>query len=142
MRASFLVLLEEGRFATAALRLNLSPSALTKRMQRLERQVGVRLLVRDAAGLTGLTPAGARFATEAVPLLEAARAARRAALDAVPALTVRLGVPGRVWSNPRRPTARAWSACCSREGPWWSVPRRGRRRRRRRGRAPGCTTSG
>lgn len=45
--ASFLVLAEEEHYARAAQRLHLTPSALTKRMQRLERQIGAVLLVRD-----------------------------------------------------------------------------------------------
>ena len=73
--ASFLVLLREGSYGRAAAVLHLSQSALSKRIQRLERQLGVALVVRDAAGVTGTTPAGARFAEHAPALLAAARAA-------------------------------------------------------------------
>jgi DNA-binding transcriptional LysR family regulator len=65
---SFLVLSQEGSYARAASRLNLTSSALTKRIQRLERMVGEILVVRDHAGLHGLTPAGQRFA-DGLPLL-------------------------------------------------------------------------
>jgi DNA-binding transcriptional LysR family regulator len=40
--ASFLVLLDERHYGRAAAKLNLTSSALSKRIQRLERQVGVR----------------------------------------------------------------------------------------------------
>ena len=99
--ASFLVLVQEGHFGRAAARLHISSPGLTKRMQRLERQVGVPLLARDSAGFGGLSAAGARFATQAVPLMAAARAARAAALGVPAAMTVRLGVPGRVGDFPR-----------------------------------------
>ncbi|WP_167585470.1 LysR family transcriptional regulator [Kineococcus rubinsiae] len=98
---SFLVLVQEGHHRRAAARLSITSSALTKRVQRLVRQVGVPLLVRGAAAAPGPTPAGARFAREAGPLLEQARAARRAARS--PGRTVlRLGVPGAVGEYPRR----------------------------------------
>jgi DNA-binding transcriptional LysR family regulator len=77
MRGVFLALVEEGHFGRAAVRLRVSPSALTERIERLERQVGVSLLVRNAAGLAGLTPAGARFAAQAAPLLAARQRAWR-----------------------------------------------------------------
>lgn len=78
--ASFLVLLEEGHFGRAAERLNLTTSALTKRIQRLERQVGVPLVVRGPAG-SAATAAGLRFAAYAGPLLRTAESARHAALS-------------------------------------------------------------
>jgi len=98
---SLLVLLEEGHYGRAAAALHLSQSALTKRIQRLEQQLGVCLLVRDAAGVAGATPAGARFAARAPALLEAARAACEAARADSP-YTVRLGVPGPVGDFPER----------------------------------------
>lgn len=99
--ASFLVLLREGSYGRAAAVLHLSQPALSKRMQRLESQLGVSLLVRDATGVTGVTTAGARFAEHAPALLAAARAATEAARDATP-YTVRLGVHGPVGDWPER----------------------------------------
>jgi DNA-binding transcriptional LysR family regulator len=87
--ASFLVLVEEAHFGRAAALLHLTPSALTKRMQRLERQVGVVLLRRDSTGVAGLTAAGRRFAMEADLLLAAAHAARAAARGDAAPLTLR-----------------------------------------------------
>ena len=88
--ASFLLVLEEGHYGRAAVRLHLSPSALTKRIQRLEHQLGVALLVRDESGVAGPTPAGTRFADQAEYLLDVALAAQAAACDREPPLTVRL----------------------------------------------------
>jgi DNA-binding transcriptional LysR family regulator len=90
--ADFLVLLEEGHFGKAATRQHLSGSALSKRIQRLEHQVGVPLVLRNASGVVGPTSAGTRFARDAVPLLAAARAARDAARSAVAPCPVRLGI--------------------------------------------------
>lgn len=100
--ASFLVLLEEAHYGRAAARLNITPAALTKRIQRLEGQVGVALLVRDATGVSGPTPAGARFARRAGPLLAAARAAQAAARAEPPPLVLRLGVLGHLGEWPER----------------------------------------
>ena len=99
--ASFLVLLREGSYGRAAAVLHLSQSALSKRIQRLEHQLGVALVIRDAAGVAGTTPAGARFAEHAPALLAAARAAGEAARAAAP-LTVCLGVHGPVGDWPER----------------------------------------
>lgn len=77
--ASFLILVEEANYGRAAERLHVSASALTKRIQRLEHQIGVPLLVRDPSRVTGPTPAGARFAIEAGALMAAARSARAVA---------------------------------------------------------------
>lgn len=98
--ASFLVLAEETHVGRAAAHLHVTPSALTKRMQRLERQVGVRLLTRDSQGRPVLTAAGERFAVEAEPLLAAARAARAIARGERVPPAVRLGVVGAVGEFP------------------------------------------
>ena len=76
--SSYLVLLQERHYGRAAARLHMTSSALTKRVQRLEHQLGVTLLVRDTAGIVGPTPAGTRFASEAGLLLAQATAVRRA----------------------------------------------------------------
>ena len=90
--ASLLVLYEEQHHGRAAARLRLTPSALTKRIQRLERQVGVKLVTRGATAAEP-TPAGHRFCAAATSLLRDADAARKAALTA-PARDRRLLVLG------------------------------------------------
>lgn len=94
---SFTALCEEGHFGRAAARLHVTTPALSKRIQKLERQLGVRLLERTAPGETALTAAGWRFAEHAPNLLARARSAQVAAQEAarVPVHTVvRIGVPG------------------------------------------------
>lgn len=99
---AFLVVLEEGGFRPAADRLFMSPSALTKRIQRLEQQLGADLLVRDEAGVAGPTSAGLNFEPRARALLAAARRAQQAA-QRERALTLRLGVSGPVGDFPEWP---------------------------------------
>ena len=106
--ASFVVLLQERHYGRAATRLHLSPSALTKRVQRLERQLGVTLVDRGATGFVGPTAAGRRFATAATTLLAHAEDARRQALGTT--TTVRLGVPGALGDHPSREVLRQVSA--------------------------------
>ena len=88
---SFLVLVQEGHYGRAANRLQIASPALSKRMQRLERQLKVRLLERGPAGVVGLTAEGARVAAEAEPLLAQERRVCRAAQGHVSVVT--LGVP-------------------------------------------------
>lgn len=66
---SFVVLVEEGHFGRAARRLHLTTSALTKRVMRLEREIGVSLIDRAPGGTFRVTVEGSRFADAAVPLL-------------------------------------------------------------------------
>ena len=47
--ASFMTLVDEEHFGRAAARLHLTSPALTKRIQRLERQLGVTLIERGSA---------------------------------------------------------------------------------------------
>jgi DNA-binding transcriptional LysR family regulator len=93
LASSFLVLAEEGHYGRAAARLHLTSSALTKRIQRLERQFGVVLLQRGPAGVLRVTGAGLRFAEAAGPLLAHAEAARQAARQGPSRYTVRIGFP-------------------------------------------------
>src|SRR5258708_6988442 len=80
---SFVVLWEEKNFARAAQRLNISPPTLTHLIQKLEQEVGVRLLVRKGNMEIRLTQAGTRFLENARDVLhqagEAALNARKAA---------------------------------------------------------------
>lgn len=71
---SFVALAQEQHYGRAAARLHLSTSALSKRVQRLEGQVGARLLQRGPGGVLGLTPAGGLLAASAGPLLHHAQA--------------------------------------------------------------------
>src|SRR4051812_2916982 len=89
--ADFLVVLEEGGVRRAAARLYLSAPALSRRIQRLEHQVGVPLLVRGPTGTLGATAAGLTFAAKARPVLQAAREAQAMAREAS-APVVRLGL--------------------------------------------------
>ncbi len=93
LAASFLALVDEWHYGQAAAALDLTTSALTKRIQRLERQLGVRLAERGPEGLTGLTAAGMDFARVARPLLQHARAAVQAARTASTANVLRVGIP-------------------------------------------------
>jgi DNA-binding transcriptional LysR family regulator len=90
---SFLTLVDEWHYGRAAEALHLTPSAVTKRIQRLERQVGVRLVRRGPEGLEGLTTAGIDFARTARPLLQQARAAAQAARAATAQEALRVGLP-------------------------------------------------
>ncbi len=93
LASSFLVLAEEGHYGRAATRLHLTSPALTKRIQRLERQLGVVILQRGPAGVLRVTAAGLRFAEATGPLLAHAEAARQAARQGPSQYTVRIGLP-------------------------------------------------
>ncbi|MGW6501297.1 LysR family transcriptional regulator [Nonomuraea angiospora] len=93
MVASFLVLVEEMHYGRAAVRLHMSSSALTKRIQRLERQVGVPLVERDSTGVLAVTSAGRRFAIAAAPLIVQANAALKSAQAKPARYTLRVGMP-------------------------------------------------
>ncbi|MBK1783632.1 LysR substrate-binding domain-containing protein [Prauserella cavernicola] len=60
---SFVVLADELHFARAAARLHIEQPALSQRIKRLERRMGVQLFVRDSRNVR-LTPAGQEFAVE------------------------------------------------------------------------------
>lgn len=90
----FRVLAAERHFGRAAARRNLSASALSKRVRRLEHEVGVRLVERGGGGFLDLTPAGRCFLPRAEALLRNADRARREARSASGTPVVRLGIPG------------------------------------------------
>ncbi|WP_329083684.1 LysR family transcriptional regulator [Streptosporangium sp. NBC_01469] len=100
--ANFLVLVQERHYGRAAVRLHLTSSALTKRIQRLEGQVGVTLVERGPAGVFAVTSAGRRFATAAEPLIAQANAARERARAAPARYTLRVGVPAGIGALLRR----------------------------------------
>jgi DNA-binding transcriptional LysR family regulator len=91
--AAFVVLAEERHFGRAAQRLHLTTSALSKRVQRLERQLGVPLVVRDPVHGIRLTGAGLRFTRPACAVLEQAWQAARDARYDDGARQLRLGFP-------------------------------------------------
>lgn len=68
------VLLNEGHFGRAAQRLHITPPAMTQSINRLERQLGVRLVDRSRHPVVA-TQAGERFMKHAARTLEASQAA-------------------------------------------------------------------
>lgn len=66
---SFLVLAEELNFRRAAARLNINQSALTRRIQKLEFALGLRLLERTTRDVR-LTPAGRSYYEDGARLLD------------------------------------------------------------------------
>jgi hypothetical protein len=124
---SFVVLIEERHFGRAARRLYVTPSALTKRVQRLERQVGMLLVDRTSGGIAKITPAGERLAQHAPDLLAAAAAAIDAAKQPLPGSGPRARPAWRIThktstrattahaaaSQARRPASNTMSARCS-----------------------------
>ena len=88
----FVTLAEELHFGRAAAREHIVQSALSQQLQRLERELGVRLLERSTHHVS-LTAAGAVFLTEARQLLaHADRAAGAARNAATAAATLRVGI--------------------------------------------------
>jgi DNA-binding transcriptional LysR family regulator len=71
----FVAVTEEGSFTKGARRVRVAQSAVSATIQKLERELGLPLFVRDAAGVT-LTDAGTALLPEARALLSAERRAR------------------------------------------------------------------
>ncbi|WP_198676197.1 LysR family transcriptional regulator [Kribbella monticola] len=91
----FVAVTAQRHFGRAAAALGISVSAVTKRIQRLEADLGVPLIERDSGGFLGLTAAGQRFVQVAPGLLRAVQTARFAAVGE-PDTTLRLAVPAGV----------------------------------------------
>ncbi|MCA2222944.1 LysR family transcriptional regulator [Nonomuraea aurantiaca] len=88
----FVTLAEELHFGRAAAREHIVQSALSQQVQRLERELGVRLLDRSTHHVA-LTPAGAAFLIEARQILDHVGRAGQAARNAVAsAPTLRVGI--------------------------------------------------
>jgi DNA-binding transcriptional LysR family regulator len=92
---SFIAVTAQRHFGRAAAELGISVSAVTKRIQRLEADLGVPLIERDSGGFLGLTLAGQRFIKVAPELLRTVRSARDAATGAAHT-TLKLAVPAGV----------------------------------------------
>ena len=77
----FVTVADEANFGRAAARLYMTQPALSRQIQSLEAEIGVRLFDRDWQGAR-LTPAGEQFCDDAKRLLELFVAARRRARQA------------------------------------------------------------
>ncbi|QHC31667.1 MULTISPECIES: LysR family transcriptional regulator [unclassified Streptomyces] len=86
----FTVVAEHGNFGRAATRLHLAQPSLSRQIQRLEAQLGVRLLDRSPQG-SSLTDAGRAFLPRARILLQEAERAARTARAAAQPRTVTVG---------------------------------------------------
>jgi DNA-binding transcriptional LysR family regulator len=98
----FVVLAEELHFGRAAAREHIVQSALSQQVQRLERELGVRLLERSTHHVA-LTAAGAAFLAEAQQILahvDRAAHVARSATGASPAL--RVGIIDASYERARR----------------------------------------
>lgn len=103
----FIEVANSGSFATAARRLGLSTSAVSKAVSRLEGELGVRLLQRTTRRVS-MTPEGERALHGAVGPLADLEALQSELGDGLLAPTgvLRISVPaawGRVWLVPRLP---------------------------------------
>nr|SBO99949.1 putative LysR-family transcriptional regulator [Nonomuraea gerenzanensis] len=88
----FVTLAEELHFGRAAAREHIVQSALSQQIQRLERELGVRLLDRSTHHVD-LTPAGAAFLVEARQILDHVGRARQTARNAAASVpTLRAGI--------------------------------------------------
>ena len=86
----FTVVAEHLNYAKAAAALHIAQPALSRQIQRLAKQLGVRLLERTTQGST-LSPAGAAFLPRAQELLHTARRAALSARAAAPPRTLVIG---------------------------------------------------
>ena len=92
--AAFARVVDGGSFSAAARRLNVSKSAISAHVQRLEERLGVRLLNRTTRRLS-LTEAGAAYYRHCARILVEAEAAEQAAsaLHREPRGTLRISAP-------------------------------------------------
>lgn len=90
----FVAVVEKGGFSAAARALGVSKSAVSKRINQLEKQLGVRLLYRTTRKLS-LTEAGERYFEHAVRALQAAAEAEDAVaqLQGDPQGTLKISAP-------------------------------------------------
>lgn len=107
----FLLIVELGTFTGAARRAHLSQPALTAAIQRLEAEVGARLLLRGPGGATP-TAAGAALVPHARAVLAALADARRAVaeIEGLRAGEVRVGASATACTYLLPPTLAAFRA--------------------------------
>ena len=86
----FTVVAEHLNFGRAAAALHLAQPSLSRQIQRLEHELGVRLLDRTPQG-SRLTEAGRAFLPHAQALLQAAHQAGHAARSAAPQQALTIG---------------------------------------------------
>ena len=89
---TFVALADERHFGRTATALGVSVPTVTKRLHRLEADLGIPLILRGPTGVAGLTPAGERFLAVAPTLVRAAATAREAALGE-PTAELRVAIP-------------------------------------------------
>ena len=108
-----------GSFSDAAAALDFTQPAVSQHISRLETALGVRVLERNARGVS-LTPAGEVLVRHASALLDAARRAEEAVRDAAGVGRAQVRVGG-VPVGRRGAAARARRASCARAGrtPSW-----------------------
>jgi DNA-binding transcriptional LysR family regulator len=95
---TFLAVIENGNFITAAEQLHISQTAVSARIRALEQILGRRLFVRNKAGAR-LTPAGERFRRDAALLVQTwERARQRIALPPGRANVISVGADFRLWN--------------------------------------------
>jgi DNA-binding transcriptional LysR family regulator len=87
----FIAAAETGQVSHAAMELNISQSAVTAGIQGLEASLGVRLLARNAQGVS-VTPQGARFLSRAKAIIAAVEEASRSPLGEETQVSGRLRV--------------------------------------------------
>lgn len=87
---SLIVVIEKGSIAEAARHLNLTPAALAQRVQALEAEIGVRLLVR-AGRTVRPTPAASAILERSRAIVQEVRALRSIAVEDEPVGELRLG---------------------------------------------------
>ena len=92
--AAFARVVDSGSFSAAARRLNISKSAVSAHVQRLEERLGVRLINRTTRRLS-MTEAGAAYYRHCARILAEAEAAEQAAtaLQREPRGTLRISAP-------------------------------------------------
>ncbi len=91
---AFATIVEQGNFSRAAVKLRMTPSALSQTIRGLEARLGVQLLNRTTRS-TSMTEAGSRLLAAFKPAMEQMEAALHdvGSLRATPAGTVRLYLP-------------------------------------------------
>jgi len=98
---AFVAVAESGSFSTAARRLQVTSNAISVRVQKLERALGVQLFVRTTRSVS-LTNEGTVFLERSVTILADLESAREAVVSGNTELqgTVRIAIPGAIATAP------------------------------------------